>query len=279
MALIRKGTAVFVILAGFGLTALAGNSPEPVDGPPAPVPALKAVPTINLVGPVARPRMAPELALQQYLQGAEFQLSWLHSYTDTTTIDADLPATSQHGRYRLRRMFAAPRTLAFTALEFVGDNFVKGNVITRLLQSEVDHVQKGDGYAMAITAENYKFGYKGTDQIDGHMVYVYQLKPRQKRVGLFKGKVYLDVYSGNIRRAEGQMVKSPSLFVKKVQFTQDYAQVGEFNLVSRIHSVAETRIVGKAVVDIVHDYAEASGPVPTTGKVETVSTDVTAGPY
>ena len=197
--------------------------------------------------------MSQELALAEYESHARWQSQQLGESDDTTTIKADLPDAAKHGQYRLKRVFSAPKSIAFKAINFVGDGFVKTNVIARLLQSEADHVQKAQPGDTAITRDNYKFSYKGTEQVNGRTAHVYQIKPRQKRAGLFKGKVYIDVYSGDMVRAEGRIVKSPSLFIKNIEFVQDYAQVGEFNLISHIHSVAETRLVGRVIVDISHD--------------------------
>ena len=36
---------------------------------------------------------------------------------------------------------------------------------------------------------NYKFKYKGMATNDGRTVHVFQLTPRKKRVGLFKGEL------------------------------------------------------------------------------------------
>jgi hypothetical protein len=206
---------------------------------------------------VPPPRMSPDLALTTYLDLAHRQLADLGAYSDETVIDADLPDTSQHGRYELRRTFQAPKTLAFAAVRFAGDGFVKTNVIIRLLQSEVDHVQKGEGRLTAITSENYKFSWKGVDTLDGRTFYRYQVKPRKKRPGLFKGFILVDAVSGHLRRAEGSMVKSPSFFVKKLEFVQDYGAFGQFSLPVHVHSVARTRLVGRAVVDISHDGYQA----------------------
>ena len=223
-----------------------------------------------LPAPVAvAPSLSPEAALQMFEQRAARQAVDLGAYTDWTTIEADLPASSQHGEFRLRRTFAAPNTLAFDAIRFVGDGFVKTNVITRLLQSEAEAVKKGTGANTAISAANYKFTYKGVDDLWGQPVYVYQLKPRAKQLGLFKGKIYLDMHTGRIRRAEGEMVKSPSFFVKKIRFTQDYAEFGDYSFPVHIHSQADTRIIGSAVVDVYHgDYrARSVSEVQTEGPV------------
>lgn len=229
-----------------------------LDGPgPADVISLPAkLNAFPLTAPVTPHRMAPELALTTYLNAAQWQLRELGAYSDDTVIEADLPSTSQHGRFELRRTYQAPRSLVFAALHFAGDNFVKTSVITKLLQSEVEHVQKGEGAQTAITAENYKFSWKGSDTLDGRTYYRYQVKPRQKRPGLFKGFILVDAATGRLRRAEGTMVKSPSLFVKKIEFLQDYGEYGPFSLPVHIHSVAKTRLVGRAVVEIHHsDYA------------------------
>lgn len=208
-------------------------------------------PELNL--PVALPRMSPYIALLQYQVHAERQAAELGSTEDTTTITAELPDAAKRGRYRLKRIYSAPKTLAFKVIDFAGDGFVKSNVMNRLLQSEADQVRKDQPARTAITPANYKFSYKTTETIHGRLAHVYQVKPRQKRAGLFTGKIYIDVYSGTMLRAEGRLVKSPSIFIRKVEFVQDYQQVGDFNLVSHIHSVTDTRIIGRAVVDINHD--------------------------
>jgi len=212
-----------------------------------------------LAAPVTLPRMAPELALQAYRGRTYLQNMQLVAYSATSVIHAQLPDTKQYGEYELRRQYSAPHTLAFKAVRFVGDNFVKSNVIVRLLQSEVDHVQKDDPSLNAISPANYKFSYKGTTEVQGRVVHTYQVKPRHKRAGLFKGRIYLDAYTGSMVRAEGVLAKSPSLFIKRIEFLQDYADIDSFTLPVHIHSEARTRLVGRVIVDVYHsDYQPVS---------------------
>jgi hypothetical protein len=218
--------------------------------------------------PPSLPRMAPELAMQAFQQRSARQNTELAGYSATTLIRAELPQTSQHGEYELRRRYSAPRSLQFKAVRFVGDNFVKSNIITRLLQSEVDHVEKDDSASTALSPLNYKFSYKGTNSLEGRVAHVYQVKPRKKRSGLFKGRIYLDVHTGSLLRAEGSLVKSPSFFVKKIEFVQDYVDIGQFTFPVHIHSEAKARLVGRAVVDIYHrDYEPVANPVRTARSV------------
>jgi hypothetical protein len=219
----------------------------------------KAAPSAVLTTAVTLPRMAPEFALQVLQGHAQVQSAELAGYSATTVVRAQLPDTAQSGEYELKRSYSAPRTLVFKALRFTGDNFVKSNIILRVLQSEVEHVQKDDPALTAINAANYKFSYKGTSQLNQRVVHVYQLKPREKRAGLFKGKIYVDAYTGTLARAEGKLVRSPSLFVKRLEFVQDYADIDSFTFPVHIHSEAQARVVGRTVVDIYEqDYRPVS---------------------
>jgi hypothetical protein len=213
--------------------------------------------------PPAMPRMAPDFALQVLQGHAKLQAADLAGYSATTVVRAELPETSQSGEYEVKQHYSAPRTLIFKALRFTGDNFVKTNVILRVLQSEVDHVQKDDPALTAINPTNYKFSYKGTAEVNDRLVHVFQIKPHQKRAGLFKGKIYVDAYSGTLARAEGKMVRSPSLFVKKIEFVQDFADFKSFTFPVHIHSEAQARIVGRTVVDIYEHDLEPVSAVST----------------
>jgi len=212
------------------------------------VPARRTAPA--LAPPLILPRMSPELALHTYEQRAVRQAAELASYSARTVVRAELPESAQRGEFELQRRYAAPRTLEFKPVQYTGDGFVKSNVIIRLLQSEVDHVQKDDPALTAISSANYKFSYKATPMIEGRMMHVYQVKPRKKRVGLFRGRIYLDAYTGSLLYATGSIVKSPSFFIKKIEFVQQYADFGSFTFPVHIHSEATARLVGRTIVDI-----------------------------
>ena len=217
------------------------------------------------------PRMTPELALDTYFQRSQRQTLQLGSYTAKTVIEADLPSTSQHGEFELTRSFSAPNSLKFQPVRFKGDGFVKSNVIVRMLQSETSHVEKNLAQTTALTDSNYKFTFKGDDQIGGHVVHVYAVKPREKRVGLFRGHVSIDVTTGSLVRAQGEFVKSPSVFIKKIEFVQDFTDVGGFTLPVHMHSVADTRVYGKAIVEVDNHGYEAR-PVDAMAARESAAT-------
>lgn len=200
------------------------------------------------------PVMSADLALQSYLHRAALQPVQLASYSAVTVIHAELPDSAQQGEFELERNYNAPHTLLFKPIRFVGDKFVKSNVIARLLQSEVDHVQKDDRGETAISPANYKFSNKGRTEVQGRLAYVYQVKPHHKRAGLFKGHMYLDARSGSLLRVEGNVVKSPSFFVSHIQFVQDYGDFDSFTFPVHVHSEARARLVGRTIIDITHTH-------------------------
>jgi hypothetical protein len=218
----------------------------------------------QLTPPAVLPVMSPELALLTYQSRAAQQATGLTSYTSTSVIHAELPESQQQGDYELRRQYSAPKSLLFTALHFTGDTFVKANVMTRFLQSEVEHVQKDDSSSMAFTAANYKFSYKGLQSVDGRTLHEFQLKPRQRRVGLLKGNLYLDAYTGSLVHLEGVPAKSPSVFLSKIRVSQDFADFGPFTLPVHLHSEAKASIVGRTIVDVYQrDYQVVPGATQT----------------
>jgi hypothetical protein len=267
----RRATLI-VFLLGFGWprgvfaqAMFPASGPSVSTGAPGEAPAIllaadgQSTAVLNTT-PVL-PLMSPELALATYQYRTAQQCAQLAAYSAVTVIRAELPETAQQGEFELQRKFEAPHSLQFTPVHFTGDGFVKSNVITRLLQSEVDHVQKDDPALTAISMANYKFSYKGASHVQDRLVHVYQVKPHKKHPGLFKGRIYLDAHTGALVRAEGSVVKSPSFFVKHIEFLQDFAEVQSFTLPIHMHSEAKARIVGRTIVDIVHrDYQ----PIPAT---------------
>jgi len=212
------------------------------------------------------PVMSPELALQTYQARAAQQATGIASYTSTSVIHAELPETKQQGEYEVKRQFSAPKSLLFTALHFTGDTFVKANVITRFLQSEVEHVQKDDSSSMAFTATNYKFSYKGMQSVDGRTLHMFQLKPRRRRAGLLKGNMCLDARTGSLVHLDGIPAKSPSVFLSKIHVSQDFADFGPFTLPVHLHSEAKASIVGRTIVDVYQRDYQVVPEAPQTAR-------------
>jgi len=228
-------------------------------------PALAAPPAASEPGAAPEaPALEPSAALETYQRLAAAQAEHLAALQDQTIIHAELPGTSQSGDYELVRTYtAAPRSLHYVSVKFTGDGFVKSNVIVRVLQSEVEQVERGDRAATAITERNYKFSFEGPDALAGHTVYVFEVKPRRRAAGLFKGRIFLDAHTGSLRRIEGSMAKTPSFFIRRIDFTQDFEDIDGFTVPTELHSTTRARVIGRAMLSIVHrGYHLTPAPTP-----------------
>ena len=78
----------------------------------------------------------------------------------------------------------------------------------------------------------------------------FELSPRKNRLGLFKGELWIDDETAFPVREHGSLVKSPSVFLKKVHFVRTYEVYNGTPVPARVESTVETRIAGKAELDI-----------------------------
>lgn len=232
--------ALFLLLTVPLLAQIGGAAPD-------------SKPMSMLVSSGSTTTLAPEMALRKYYAHSQDQSYRLLSYQSETVVHAELLDTAQQGEYELIASYTAvPRSLSYSSVRFEGDRFVKSNVILKLLQSEVDHVRKGDDGETAIVGQNYKFSYKGVVQINGHPAHVFHLKPRHKTAGLFKGQIFLDANTGSMLRMEGAIVKSPSFFVRDISFVQDFEDIQGFTLPTQLRTYSRARIVGRTIVNVIH---------------------------
>lgn len=183
--------------------------------------------------------------LDSYLAVSRSQQDRLNGSIAEVSIDAELPKLHKHGRLSALRHISRVGRITYDILRYDGDNAVKNDVIARYLSAEVQVRETRDA-SMAVAPENYKFSYKGRHQLDGRSVYVFDVKPRAKRKGLFKGTLWIDAHNYLPVRESGYLVKSPSVFIKKVHFTRDYETANGLAVVARIDTTVETRIVGEA---------------------------------
>ncbi len=172
-------------------------------------------------------------------------------------IEAALPKLKKQGKFHALRHIADLGRITYQALRFDGDNIVKKYVIDKYLAAEAD-VQQGNLPSMAVTPENYKFKYRGRSEINGAVSYVFQVTPRKKRPGLFKGEIRIDSATYLRVQETGVLVKSPSIFLKRVSFVRNYAIYNGISVPRQVQSVIETRVAGKAELTI--DYSNFSVP-------------------
>jgi hypothetical protein len=183
-------------------------------------------------------------------------------------IDAKLPKLQKSGKFHAMRSVSRLGQITYNGLKFIGDNTIKKDVIGRYLQAENE---TKDVQQLAITPHNYKFKYKGLIVENEHLVHVFQLSPRKKSVGLFKGEIWLDAQSGLPVRESGRFVKSPSIFLKKIEFVREYEIRDGIALPKHIESTVDTRLWGPAEMSIYFSNfvkADEHGLLPVSANQE-----------
>jgi hypothetical protein len=194
------------------------------------------------------PPVPEEQMVSRYMQATQAQQSALRGGTEEIDIDAAVPKFKKQGKLHALRSISKLGKITYHALGFSGDSVVKTEVIANYLKAEVESA-KGTS-DVSITPVNYKFKYKGTYDWNGRQVYVLQLKPREKKVGLFKGELWLDVETYMPVRESGAFVKSPSFMLKKMQFVRDYNLQNGVSVPQRTESRVETRFFGQVELNI-----------------------------
>lgn len=163
-------------------------------------------------------------------------------------INASVPRLNQQGTMRALRKISAVGKITYRVLGFQGDNTVKNEVIGRYLQA--DQQSQSDS-GLTISPANYKFKLKGQRTVGDHeMAYVFQVSPRKKRVGLYKGELWLDSVSYLPVLEKGRLVKNPSVFFRHVDFERAFAIQNGVSVPAHMTSTINTRVVGIVELDI-----------------------------
>lgn len=176
-------------------------------------------------------------------------------------INASLPKLKKKGHLRALKVISSVGHSTYRVLSFQGDATVKKDVIARYLQ--VDQNAQKDR-KLAVIPANYKLKFKGERETNlGHEVYVFQVSPRRKRTGLFKGELWLDSETYLPVYERGRFVKNPSVFFKKVDFERAYSINGGVSVPEHITSTIDARIVGRVELSVEYsNFSPATAQAP-----------------
>lgn len=204
---------------------------------------------------------AGEQVLARYLEQVRSQSVQLRDVDMNIEIEAELPSLSRKGKLSALRSIGKVGQVTYKAITFQGDDSIKRDVIARYMQAEVEGSQKP---GLSITPENYKFRYAGSHGSGHWHLHLFELSPRKKLPGLFQGWIWVEATTALPVREQGEFVKSPSVFLRKISFVRDYRiEDGQARPVT-IESTIHTRIVGKAQIKIaLSNYHTAPAPRQT----------------
>jgi len=215
----------------------------------------------------------PATVLERYLERAASGRSGLGQGPVEVEIDASLPRLKKSGTMHVLRNMAGPGKLTYQILSYVGDKVIKKEVIARYLTAEVEALELGKQRSLEVNQENYEFIYTRSHGSGDWTLYLFELRPRKKRVGLYSGWLWIEAKTGLPVRESGRFVKSPSVWVKQIEFLRDYELRDGAAVTVRVESSVATRIVGTAQISL--RFGESA---PEAAESQLASRDVSIVP-
>jgi hypothetical protein len=196
------------------------------------------------------PALQPDAIVEHYCAATRGQDQLMQGSSMDVEIAASLPKLKKQGKLHALRHVSALGRITYDMLRFEGDGTIKKQIINRYLTAESE-AQQDPTISLALTPENYKFDYKGKAQLDGRATHLFKVTPKHKSQGLFQGQLWIDAATYLRVQESGYLVKSPSIFLKKIAFVRRYEIRDGLSVPRREESVVDTRLgVGKAEMTI-----------------------------
>src|SRR5260370_98325 len=116
-------------------------------------------------------------------------------------------------------------------------------MVRELLDRETESAKKGPG--SEITRANYDFVFLRQESFGVVPEYVLRIVPKRKDKYLLRGQIWVDESTYRIRRIEGVPAKSPSLWIKGIHITLQYAEPGGMWVPISFDAIAPVRFLGE----------------------------------
>lgn len=201
--------------------------------------------------------------ISKYLQATQAHEDTLRGASMQVDIDASVPKLKEQGKLKALRTISKVGQITYRVISFQGDHTIEQQVIARYLSAER---QAQSDNKLAITPANYKFKFKGERQLaKGGNVFVFQLIPRAKRVGLFRGEIWLDSSTYLPVFERGRLVKNPTVFFRRVDFERAYSIRDGIAIPERVSSTIDTRLIGVVQLNVSYSNFEQSTQTDEAG--------------
>ncbi len=168
--------------------------------------------------------------------------------------------------------FLSPGRKEFSVISSTGSKFLRRKVLERLIEAEKEATEEATKRKSDITEENYKFDLVGKEEINSHLCYILETKPKRADKYLLDGKIWVDCSDYAIARIEGTPIKKPSIWTRKIHFVRNYEKIQNFWLPRVDETVTDVLIFGRSTLTIKYDEYKInlkSGEESQSSKVST----------
>jgi hypothetical protein len=174
-------------------------------------------------------------------------------------IEASVPSLYKESVLLAVRQTGNNERSEFLILGIDGDGAVAEEVIARyfVIQEQMENLP---GSSILITPENYRFQFRGQVRTGNGSAHVYDITPKKRRPGLFKGQIWIDAVTGTELLISGHLTDTSS--------TSSITFVREINLdasgYTRItHLTFTVPLLGRSELIVTEHPLTSTPDVPT----------------
>jgi hypothetical protein len=144
--------------------------------------------------------------------------------------------------------YKRPAAETFKTVSANGSAFIRGYVFKQLMKREAERATGRKDRDSSITPDNYTFEPLGKERIGSTYCSVVHAIPKRKEMYLFDGKIWIGDQDFAIVKVAGHLAKSPSSWIKRVDFVRQYQKIDGFWLPIRERSIAKVRLYGTRIL-------------------------------
>lgn len=205
----------------------------------------------TIVSRMEQAQIANRAELQSYTLIRDYQFF---------TNDTQKPASEVLARVD----FQPPNTKNFTIQKAQGSGQGE-KIIRKVLEHEKAAAQDDSS---DISSKNYDFKLLRMDKLHERSCFVLQLIPKRPDKTKIQGEVWVDATNYLIHHVDGELAKSPSLWVKDVHVTLEFSNMAGMWLQTAMHAIAHVRFLGQHILQAQNiDCLTAADRQSATGRV------------
>src|SRR5690242_4578807 len=138
--------------------------------------------------------------------------------------------------------FTPPDTKTYKITQASGSP--RGEKIVRaILDQETAAARKSDDNQ--VSRKNYDFAFLRRENFGVVPEYVLLIVPKRKAKTLLLGQIWVDATTFRIRRIEGVPAKNPSIWIKNIHITMQFAELNGAWIPISFDAIASVRLVGQ----------------------------------
>jgi hypothetical protein len=138
--------------------------------------------------------------------------------------------------------FVPPDMKTYKIIKALG-NSQGERIVRELLDRETESAK--EGFGSEIAQANYDFVFLRQEHFGVVPEYVLRIVPKRRDKYLLRGQIWVDASTFRIRRIEGVPAKSPSIWIKGVHITLQYAELGGMWVPISFDAIATVRFLGE----------------------------------